>query len=200
MEVIGGRDAGDARALVRVRRNVVAYYILPPPYNLRVRLARALQHRRLVLVGAGVLDALLELPRLLEQLVDFAFRVFDRSRGHAEADAVLVGTIRGLDPHIESQSVDAVDAYLGVIQTEQRGGDGRAILGVLVAVERFAQPDGLVGDGVRLCLRVILFVDPRRPDAKSTNIEDFAWLDAPEVEAPVLEERVGVRVRDLRGI
>ena len=71
---------------------------------------------------------------------------------------------------------------------------------MLVAVERLAQPDGLVGDGVRLRLRVIVFVDPRRADAKSTNIKDRIRDDAPEIEAPVLEQRVGVRVRDLRGI
>ena len=70
---------------------------------------------------------------------------------------------------------------------------------MLVAVERLAQPDGLVGDGVRLCLCVIVFFDPRRADAKSSNIEYFAWLDPPEIEAPVLEEGVGVGVRDLRG-
>ena len=54
-----------------------------------------------------------------------------------------------------------------------------------------------MGYRIRLCLRVIVFVDPRRPDAKSTNIEDFARVDPPEIEAPVLEERVGVRVGDL---
>ena len=71
---------------------------------------------------------------------------------------------------------------------------------MLVAVERLAQPDGLMGDGVRLRLCVIVFFDPRRADAKSSNIEDFARVDPPEIEAPVLEQRVGVGVRDLRGI
>ena len=71
---------------------------------------------------------------------------------------------------------------------------------MLVAVERLAQPDGLVGYRIRLCLRVIVFVDPRRPDAKSSNIEDFGRVDPPEIESPVLEQSVGVRVRDLRGI
>ena len=91
------------------KRSSILY--LPPSSNLRVRLARPLQHRGLVLVGAGVLDALLELPRLLEQLDDLGLRVLHCSCGHTEADALLVGTIRGLDPHIESQPADAVDAY-----------------------------------------------------------------------------------------
>ena len=56
-----------------------------------------------------------------------------------------------------------------------------------------------MGYRIRFCLCVIVFFDPRRADAKSSNIEYFAWLDPPEIEAPVLEERVGVRVRDLRG-
>ena len=71
---------------------------------------------------------------------------------------------------------------------------------MLVAVQGFTETDGLVGYRIRFCLCVIVFVDPRRPDAKSSNIEDFARVDPPEIEAPVLEERVGVGVRDLRGI
>ena len=71
---------------------------------------------------------------------------------------------------------------------------------MLVAVERLAQPDGLVGDGVRLRLRVIVFVDPRGPDAEAADVKDRIRDDAPEIEAPVLEQRVGVGVRDLRGI
>ena len=63
-----------------------------------------------VLVGAGVLEALLQFPRLLEQLDDLGLRVLHCSCGHTEADALLVGTIRGLDPHIESKPVDTVDA------------------------------------------------------------------------------------------
>ena len=53
---------------------------------------------------------------------------------------------------------------------------------------------------IRFCLCVIVFFDPRRADAKSTNVENALGLDPPEVEAPVLEQRVGVGVRDLRGI
>ena len=49
-----------------------------------------------------------------------------------------------------------------------------------------------MGYRIRFCLRVIVFVDPRRPDAEAADVKDRIRDDAPEIEAPVLEQRVGV--------
>ena len=46
--------------------------------------------------------------------------------------------------------------------------------------------------GVRFCLCVIVLVHPRRPDTEAADVKDRIRDDAPEIEAPVLEQRVGV--------